>query len=185
MRISVVVLSFVLLQAGSNAAPIWPSKASSLADPSLSLPESSLTAEQLADEKYKNQKMAEFTESILRQLLDKHDIVPEEHEWGSSKCPFNPDEYYTLTLPEAKKNGWKKFWEGIRGLFSPSDKTIGACAEVMTTDGTDGTVKGDMEPLSENDTDNWKASKEKIGSGWSGISDVKNSYTMHGAKGFR
>jgi len=40
----------------------------------------------------------------------------------------------------------------------------------MTTYGTDGTVKGDMEPLSENDTGNWKSTKETIGSGWSGIS---------------
>ena len=40
----------------------------------------------------------------------------------------------------------------------------------MTTDGTDGSVKGDMEPLSKNDKGNWKAPKEKISSGWSGIS---------------
>lgn len=38
-------------------------------------------------------------ESTLRQLFDQHDIVPEEHEWGGSKCPFNIDEYFTLPPP--------------------------------------------------------------------------------------
>lgn len=61
MRTSVVVLSFVLLLAGSNAQPIRPSKASPLADLSLSLPESCFTAEQLADKKYNNQKMVEYS----------------------------------------------------------------------------------------------------------------------------
>jgi len=59
MRTSAVVLSFVLLQAGSNAFPISPSKASPLADPSLSLPESCL--KELADKKYKNQKTDEYS----------------------------------------------------------------------------------------------------------------------------
>ena len=69
---------------------------------------------------------------------------------------------------------WKKFWGRIQDHFSSSNKITGGGLdeEVMTTYGTDGTTKGDMEsPL---DVSGKKgkgssgAARRRIGSGWSG-----------------
>ncbi|PUU81178.1 hypothetical protein B9Z19DRAFT_1122463 [Tuber borchii] len=150
MRTIVVLLSFVLLlQAGSDAKPIWPSRASPAADlSSLSLPEKPLSEEELAVQEYKDQQMDEYTDSTLIQLCDKNDIIPGEHDYFGSECPFDYMEFYLIDPPEEAKKGWKKIWEGIQGLFPASNKITdgGLDDEVMTTYGTDGSANGDLIP---------------------------------------
>lgn len=74
------------------------------------------------------------------------------------------------------KKGWKKFFEGVRGFFSPNDKITGEGIEenVMTTYGTDGTVKGDkVSPFAfgkKKGKSFYPVAKEISGSGWSGRS---------------
>ena len=116
-----VLLSFVLLlHAGTDALPIWPSRASPAADlSSPSLPESPPSPEQLAFQEYKNQQVDKYSissrlnivinywliflfltaDSTLTELFDEHDIVPEEHTWWGPDTPFNIDEYYAIKTP--------------------------------------------------------------------------------------
>ena len=64
MKTSAVLLSFVLLQVGSDA---WPVDSSSL-----SLSESPLSAEQLADKEYKDQKLDEYSIAARLDIIINH-----------------------------------------------------------------------------------------------------------------
>ena len=116
-----VLLSFVLLlHAGSDARPIWPARDSPATDLSfLSLPERPLSAEELDLQEYKNQQVDEYSissrlnivinywliflfvaaDSTLTQLFDENDIIPDEHTYFGSKCPFNLEEYFHINPP--------------------------------------------------------------------------------------
>ncbi|RPA93205.1 hypothetical protein L873DRAFT_1816449 [Choiromyces venosus 120613-1] len=185
MRFTQVFLCFVFFWVASNALPFWISSvtpADSKVVPPLvrgvskTVPkkgsglrwyERPLTAAQIAEKDYKKQRVSDFAESTLTQLFDAHDIVPDEHEWGGSSRPFNPDEYFRLTAPPDKPQttAWQTVWQGIRELFSSTDAAsdIDMGEGPRTTLGTDGTAKTDTESLfdfTENDTGTWHSALE-------------------------
>ncbi|KAG0127846.1 hypothetical protein HOY82DRAFT_612850 [Tuber indicum] len=153
MRFIALLLSFLFALEVSQAIPIWLSGVTQPPGSSSKAParliEKQLTPEQLAEKEFKDKRMDEYLNSVLINLFDQHDIVPEEHEWDGPKRPFNLDEYFRIRTPKIRsKIPWKRIWNRLLDLFSSDDPD--AFAGAKTTFAEEGSEKIDSQLLIEN-----------------------------------
>ncbi|KAG0642750.1 hypothetical protein HOY80DRAFT_948974 [Tuber brumale] len=161
MKFVGVFLTCVLLVEVSQAAPIWltgvthpvgSSPKAVVAAPRPRPIEKQLTPEQADEMEYRKKRLNDYLESDLIQLFDKHDIVPEEHQWGGPARPFNADEYFRIRAPSERSGiPWKKMFNRVLDFFSSGDQD--AYSGLKTTVAEEGSVKADSELMFENSED--------------------------------